>query len=208
MDTQAAQRAVHAVRERMDAEKDQLLALDGRFGDGDLGLTMTKAFAAADEEVRPEGKDPGRYLAEVGMAIARAAPSTLATLMGTGFMRGGKAVGGKDELAGTDLAAFFRAFADGLRHRGKCQPGEKTILDVIEPVADALAGREDPLATLAASAIEAARAGEEAARGMVARQGRAAFYQEQTRDQVDAGAYAGLCFVEAFCGSLEGNGAP
>jgi dihydroxyacetone kinase-like protein len=208
MDTEAAHRAVHAVRERMEAEKDHLLALDGRFGDGDLGLTMTKAFAAADEEVLPGEKEPGRYLAEVGMTIARAAPSTLATLIGTGFMRGGKAVGGKDLLAGPDLAVFFRAFADGLRHRGKCQPGEKTILDVIEPVADALAGREEALPPLASAAIEAARAGEQAARGMVARQGRAAFYQEQTRDQVDAGAYAGLCLVEAFCGSLQGEEGP
>ncbi len=73
---------------------------------------------------------------KAGMLMAKAAPSTMGTLMGTGFMRGGKAVSGTDEISTTDLAEFFQAFVTGIMERGKAKPGEKTIIDSLKPAAD------------------------------------------------------------------------
>ena len=59
-------------------KKDELIRLDGAMGDGDLGLTMEKAFTAAKEEAEKlEEPDAGKLLMKLGMTIARTAPSTM-----------------------------------------------------------------------------------------------------------------------------------
>jgi len=149
--------------------KDFLVELDGRMGDGDLGLTMAKAFAAAcDELVDTAETDIGKIFMKAGMQMAKAAPSTMGTLMGTGFMRGGKAVAGKADLATADLAAFFQAFVEGIMERGKAQPGDKTVIDALKPAADILAqlSTEDPAKALSA-ALSAAEKGLESTKDMI-----------------------------------------
>ena len=207
MDSSAAKKALRAIRTLMDANRDRLIELDSAIGDGDLGLTMTKAFAAADEALADSDEtDIGKIFSQAGMAMAKAAPSTMGTLVATGFMRGGKAVRGKTALEPADVAAFFRAFADGVMERGKTQPGEKTIVDVLDPVATAAAdsvGSGGDMASLAGAAREAGEAGLEAARGMMSQHGKAAIYREQTIGKPDPGATAGLLVIQGFAAALE-----
>ncbi len=207
MDSSSAKKVIRAIRELMDANRDHLIELDSAIGDGDLGLTMTKAFAAADESLADSDEtDVGKLFAQAGMAMAKAAPSTMGTLVATGFMRGGKAVRGKTALESADIAAFFRAFADGVMERGKTKPGEKTIVDVLDPVATALTesvAAGDDAASLAKVAREACEAGLEAARGMMSQHGKAAIYREQTIGKPDPGATAGSFVIKGFAAVLE-----
>ena len=206
MDSSGAKRAIHAIRELMEENRDHLIELDAAIGDGDLGLTMTRAFSAADDGLATlEEPDVGKVLARAGMIMADAAPSTMGTLIATGFMRGGKAIRGKEHLAPEDIAAFFRAFSDGLMERGKSKPGEKTVVDVIEPVAVALAQAPPEFTALAAAGVEAATAGLEATRDMVAQRGRAAVFRDQTRGRQDPGATAGALVVRGFLSALPGR---
>lgn len=198
MDARTAKAGIAAIRERMDAHKDELIELDSKIGDGDLGLTMKRAFVAAHDAVAEfDEDDVGKLLMRAGMAMAKAAPSTMGTLVATGFMRGGKAVSGKSVLDSSDLAAFFRAFADGLTERGKAAPGEKTVIDVFEPVATELEKRSDA-PDLARRAIEAARSGLAASTQMMAQHGKAAVFREKTVGLQDPGATAGVLIVEGF----------
>ena len=99
---------VSGIAALMTEKRDELISLDGAMGDGDLGLTMEKGFAAAREEAeKTEEPDLGKYLMKIGMAIARAAPSTMGTLVATGFMSGGKAVMGVSSLGGPQMAVFL-----------------------------------------------------------------------------------------------------
>ena len=199
-----------SLRAIMEDKREYLIKLDAAMGDGDLGLTMARAFVAADEFVKESREDDlGKLLMQVGMAIAKAAPSTMGTLVSTGFMRGGKAVSGKPELDGKDMAAFFRAFANGIRERGKTEPGNKTILDVMEPAAVAAekAASEpgaDPDAVVNA-AYASARQGWEDAKGMQAQHGRQAYYREKSIGMADPGATAGLLIIEAMRTTLQGK---
>lgn len=193
---------VHAIRTLMEEKKQELIDLDAAMGDGDLGLTMARGFAAVDEEAQNSDEtDLGKLLMRAGMTLAKVAPSTMGTLAATGFMRGGKALPGRQRLSTEDLAAFFEAFVQGLMERGKAQPGEKTIIDSVKPAADALraAQGKDPREALS-EALEAARAGVEATRQMVARHGRVAYYQEQSLGKADPGATAGMYIVQGFLG--------
>ena len=180
--------------------KDFLVELDGRMGDGDLGLTMSKAFTAAcDELTDTEETDIGKIFMKAGMLMAKAAPSTMGTLMGTGFMRGGKAVLGKGEISTTDLADFFQAFVGGIMERGKAKPGEKTIIDSVKPAADTLSqlSGEDPAKALQ-KALLSAEDGLESTKEMVAQHGRIAYYKEQSKGQEDPGATAGMILIKGF----------
>ena len=184
---------------KMNQNRELLIDLDSRLGDGDLGLTMTRAFTtAAQIKPAPEEKDIGRFLAIVGMEISKAAPSTMGTLMATGFMRGGKALKGKETLGAEELRLFFQAFLTGLMERGKSGRGEKTIIDVIGPVSDALQQDYPDLPGAMGAALSAAETGLEATKEMIARHGRAAYYGEQSLGHHDPGATAGLLLVEGF----------
>ena len=180
--------------------KDFLVELDGRMGDGDLGLTMSKGFTAACDELRDTAEtDIGKIFMKAGMQMAKAAPSTMGTLMGTGFMRGGKAVAGKAELTTADLADFFQAFVAGIMERGKARPGEKTIIDALKPAADTLTqfSNEVPAKALSA-ALSAAEKGLESTKNMIAQHGRIAYYKEQSKGQEDPGATAGVILIKGF----------
>jgi len=180
--------------------RDFLVELDGRMGDGDLGLTMSKAFTAAcDELADTDEADPGKILMKAGMIMAKAAPSTMGTLMGTGFMRGGKAIAGKSEIATADLADFFQAFVVGIMERGKAKPGEKTIIDSLKPAADTLsrASGED-IAKAVQEALKAAEKGLDATKDMVAQHGRIAYYKEKSKGLEDPGATAGVILIKGF----------
>ena len=198
---------IRAVRSTMEEQRDHLIELDAAMGDGDLGLTMVKAFVAADEFAASiDLTDLGKLLMQAGMTMARVAPSTMGTLVATGFMRGGKELADKESIDGADLAAFLRAFADGIKERGKTEVGNKTILDVMHPAAtaaeQAAAGGAAPAGVLAA-ASEAAAAGWEEAKGMQAQHGRQAYYREQSIGKADPGATAGLFIIQAMLSAVQ-----
>jgi len=210
LDAVAARAIVSRIADLMARKRDELIALDGAMGDGDLGLTMEKGFAAARDAVqKAEDADPGRLLVKAGMAIARAAPSTMGTLAATGFMSGGKAVMGKQSLDPADLAVFFTAFTDGIMQRGKSRPGEKTVVDVLLPASRAFSDAVAAGAGLS-KAMEKLRdgasAGREAARQMIAQHGRLAYYQEQARGKDDPGCVAGTYILQGFWEQVTGAG--
>ena len=193
----------------MAEKKEELIALDGAMGDGDLGLTMEKGFAAAREEAeKTEEPDLGKFLMKIGMAIARAAPSTMGTLVATGFMSGGKAVMGAPALGGVEMAAFFQAFTAGIMQRGKSKPGEKTVVDVLLPASEAFSAAVAAGATLpeAFRALRsAAGEGRARARDMIAQHGRLAYYQEQSKGRDDPGAVACTYMLQCFSDHLSGT---
>ncbi len=186
----------------MDENRDNLIALDSMMGDGDLGITMAKAFTAADEETnQSDEKLPGKMLMKIGMGMAKAAPSTMGTLMATGFMRGGKAIGDVEMIDLAALARFFDAFTNGIIERGKSKPGNKTIIDVLYPATIALRDAEKNNKTLdagIADAYEAAQKGMEDSKQMKAQHGRAAYYQDASIGKQDAGATVGLLMIESI----------
>ena len=184
------------------AKRDFLIDLDGKVGDSDLGLTMNKAFMAAAASVNANVSDPiGKTLQVAGMAIAKAAPSTMGTLTATGFMRGGKAIGDCASMSTSEFATFWRAYHDGVVERGKAKPGDKTLVDVLGPITlsletSASAGVALPEALV--QATEAAANALEGTKAMVAQHGKAACFQEKSLGLQDAGATVGFLIIDTM----------
>jgi phosphoenolpyruvate---glycerone phosphotransferase subunit DhaL len=190
------------LREVFAAQRDFLIELDGKVGDSDLGLTMNKAFIAASESVSANATDPiGRTIQLAGMAVAKAAPSTMGTLVATGFMRGGKSLEAATAIGTAEMATFWDAFLTGVSERGKAKRGDKTLIDVLAPIAESLAAaaaNTTALTPALTSATAAAAAGLEASKGMIAQHGKAACFQEKTLGLQDAGATVGWLIIDAM----------
>ncbi len=186
----------------IDLHQDTLMQLDSVMGDGDLGFTMTKAFAAAYQEtISSEENIPGKLLSRIGMIIAKTSPSTMGTLVATGFMKGGKIIGESEIMGPEELVLFFETFVKSIMERGKSVPGNKTIVDVLHPAALAMrkaVNNHDSLNSIINAAKEASLLGLEASTQMKAQHGRAAYYQENSIGKQDGGATVGAYIIDGF----------
>ncbi len=182
----AARRTAAALK----ANEAVLTELDQAVGDGDLGVTAIKLAEALEAAADQGGADLGKYLAQTGMALNRAAPSTMGTLMATALMQAGKQAMGRESLAAADLPRLLDAATEGVRTRGKANLGDKTLLDALQPASEAFAaalseGRSLPAA--AEAMVAAARDGRDRVTPLRNRIGRAGWLGERTEGKVDPG---------------------
>ena len=202
----AIQAAILRVAARLPALRDPLNQLDAAMGDGDLGISVSKAGPAIEEyvEANPPGDDLGKFIAGLGLAINRAASSTMGALTATALMRAGKEAKGLAELDASALARAVQAADAGVQERGKAQPGDKTVVDALHPAAQAFAvaveGGQD-LRTAGQAMLAAARQGRDAAIPLRSKIGRAAWVGERTENQADPGTVLFVEILEAILGS-------
>ncbi|MCI8552802.1 MAG: DAK2 domain-containing protein [Lawsonibacter sp.] len=189
-------------------KKEELCEMDAQMGDGDLGLTMDKGYGALPSLLQEnmEVGDVGKTLMKAGMKMSSVVPSTMGTLMSSGIMEGGKALKGKAELGAAELAAYLTAFAAGIQKRGKCQLGDRTILDAVDPAARAAeraAAEGGDLAAVLNAACEGAAQGVEATKSMTPKFGKAAVFAAKATGVPDQGAVAGACMLDGLKRGLE-----
>lgn len=189
-------------------KKEELCEMDANMGDGDLGLTMDKGYGALPGLLREnaEADDAGKTLMKAGMKMSSVVPSTMGTLMSSGIMEGGKALKGKRELGPQELAVYLTAFAAGIQKRGKCQLGDRTILDAVDPAAKAAekaAAEGGDLDAVIAAACEGAAQGVEATKSMTPKFGKAAVFAAKAAGVPDQGAVAGMYMIQGLRRGLE-----
>lgn len=176
-----------------DAEKERLCELDGEIGDGDHGITMALGWKAVTERLAraPESATCGALSQQAAQAFLNAVGASSGPLYATALMRGAAAVGTAEPLEEDEIVAFFTAAVEGIRQRGKAEPGDKTMLDAWLPAVQAMQARHAegaPLPALLHAAREGAERGAEATRDMIARRGRAGRLGERSRGHLDPGA--------------------
>lgn len=200
-------RAVAETSALMERNKQRLIDMDSVIGDADLGLTMSKGYAAAKECAEGlEDEDIAVRFKKIGFAISKAVPSTMGTLMATAFIGAGKALGnGKSGLDADDIGVMFMGMADAVSERGKAKEGEKTLLDVLYPVARAVrAAATDDIADRMRTALDTAKASLEKTKELMSQHGKAAVFREKTVGLEDPGGAAAALLVEGFakaCGA-------
>ena len=187
------------------ANQQMITELDQAVGDGDLGITAVKLAETLEIAAGKAGVvDVGKWLAETGMALNRAAPSTMGTLTATALMQAGKVAIGKNKLAVDDLPALLSAAATAVETRGKAHVGDKTALDVLRPAADAFAAAlaaGQPLAVAGAAMLAAARDGRDRVTPLRNKVGRASWLGERTEGKVDPGCAFAVVALTAIVGA-------
>ncbi len=196
--------AILRVAGALEANREALQQLDQASGDGDLGITAGKIAAALREYAAAAALDDlGKYLAAAGMAVNRAASSTMGTLLATALMRAGKEAKGLNEFTPPDLARLLNAADQGIQERGKAQVGDKTIVDALHPAAEAFSSAVQAGAALpeaAAVMLAAAEIGRDGVTSLRSRIGRASWQGERAEGQVDPGCAALVMILKAICG--------
>ncbi len=176
----------------LEAAKDYLTDLDSAVGDGDQGVTMTIGFRAI-REVLPtlRGQDVGSIVMKSGMTFNGKAASTIGALIATGAMRAGREVKGQTEIELADLVRMLDAAITGIKERGKAEVGDKTVLDMLVPTAQALRSAADeglPLDEALKLSVVAAAEGVKSTIPMKSKIGRASWLQDRTIGHQDPGA--------------------
>ncbi len=194
-------RLIAATAATIAAHAEELTTLDQAIGDGDHGVNMKRGFdaiAAAAEEI---GALPfAGALQKAGMTLVMTVGGASGPLYGSLLMGLGKAAG---QDGGPDAAAMLAEGVAAVKKRGKSEAGEKTMLDVLVPVLEALraAGPGD----LTAAARAAADQGLAATKDMLATKGRASFLGERSVGHLDPGARSSALLVHAVCDVIEGK---
>ena len=181
---------------------DELTTLDQAIGDGDHGINMKRGFeaiAAAADEIA--GLDFGPALQKAGMTLVMKVGGASGPLYGSGLMAMGKAATGVPANP-ADVAALLNAAIDAIKARGKSDVGAKTMLDLLVPVAQAIAaGGADAVAAARKTAEDAL----ESTRPMKATKGRASFLGDRSIGHLDPGARSSALLVNAVCDVVEGQ---
>ena len=193
---------VRAAAERVIASAPELTVLDQAIGDGDHGANMKRGFEAVLGKLDAIGAQPlDEALKTLGKTLVMTVGGAAGPLYGSFFMAAGDALSRSKRLP-EDLAEVFGSGVTAVSARGRSQPGEKTMLDVLFPVLEVLkaeAGRPDLIERVRAAASEAT------ARTvpMQATKGRASFLGARSIGHVDPGARSSCVLLHAVCNTLE-----
>jgi dihydroxyacetone kinase-like protein len=179
------------------AHADELTALDSAIGDGDHGHNMKRGFEALMAEGDAISAKPlGEALKAAGMKLVMTVGGASGPLFGTLLMTLGKEIGETPDRAAFNAA--FRKAVDSVAARGKSEKGQKTMLDVLYPIADALDGGADGSGVKVVAA-EAA----EATVPVLATRGRASFLGERSVGHMDPGSRSVSLLAEAIADFME-----
>jgi phosphoenolpyruvate---glycerone phosphotransferase subunit DhaL len=170
----------------------ELVRLDTAIGDGDHGTNMDRGMRKAVEKVDDTaGDDIGGLLKAVGMALVSSVGGAAGPLYGTLFLQMGTASAGREELDLAGWTAMLEAGVQGVRARGKAEPGDKTMIDALVPALDALRAAGDDGSELSEALRRSADAAEEGMRATIpleARRGRASYLGPRSVGHQDPGA--------------------
>lgn len=190
------------VAELIHTHRDRLTELDAAIGDADHGANLDRGFMAVLETLEKlERQDAGAILKNTGMRLISTVGGASGPLYGTAFRRAGRAVEGYYEIGDQLLLEMLQHFAEGISTMGKAVPGDKTMVDALEPAVSALRAQLAAGASLKEAlqeAAAAARQGAVATTPLVARRGRASYLGERSAGHQDPGATSSALIIQAL----------
>jgi phosphoenolpyruvate---glycerone phosphotransferase subunit DhaL len=177
---------------------DELTQLDQAIGDGDHGLNMKRGALAIQAKLPQwQGQSFNDTLRAMGMTCMSTIGGSSGPVFGTLLVTLAKEL--PPEPGPDDLSRAVQAGIAALTKLGKAEVGQKTLLDVLDPLQRELAtGGDQLLARVRQCAIDAA----EATAKMDAIKGRASFLGDRALGHIDPGSRSMALIVGSICDSL------
>jgi dihydroxyacetone kinase-like protein len=194
----ALTRIIEAATHTLVAHVEELTALDAAIGDGDHGLNMKRGALAIQAKLGELQKQSlNDALKTMGMTCMSTVGGSSGPVFGTLLVTLGKELPTQPQAA--DLAHALAAGIAALSRLGKVEVGQKTLLDVLDPVQKVLAaGGDDLLARVRQCAHDSAQATAQ----MDAIKGRASFLGERALGHVDPGSRSMALIIAAVCDTI------
>ncbi len=171
--------------DKIQANKEYLTSLDQAIGDGDHGINMARGFQEVMTKTEASQYDTvSDLLKDVAMTLLSKVGGASGPLYGTAFLKMSMAVKGHTSV---DQPAFTKGVEDalnGILQRGKATVGDKTMIDVWNPILALLKENES---VNAEQLEDAAKHAMESTKDVMAKKGRAAYLKERSIGHLDPG---------------------
>ncbi|WP_295883253.1 dihydroxyacetone kinase subunit L [uncultured Anaerococcus sp.] len=186
------------IRNLIDNNKSYLVELDQKFGDGDLGVSMSQGFNGILNDYE-DNNDLGRLLLDISRNFNESAPSSLGTIISFGIMGMAKSLKDKNEIGSEEFYCALISGVENIEKKAHSKEGEKTIIDSIRPaLRKAEPFKSDGFVILSQKLMEGSAEGANSTKDMISKHGRAAYHNEKTLGHIDGGAYVGKLIFEAI----------
>ena len=168
----------------------ELNTLDSIVGDGDHGFTMQRGVTEIEKRLSvSDCHDFAELFDTAAIAFAEGSGGAIGPILSAFFAEGGVLFKGKTFLSTEDLVIFIEKGAESIMQVGGAVGGDKTILDAMIPAYEFLAlNKNREPKDILEETWQITKKAAEATGEMIARQGRARFLKENSRNFQDAGA--------------------
>jgi dihydroxyacetone kinase-like protein len=178
---------------------DELTALDQAIGDGDHGLNMKRGAQAIQAKLDLlKDSSLNSALEVMGKTCIAMVGGSSGPVFGTLLLTLGKELPINPTSA--DVAKALRASIEALTRLGKAKVGQKTLLDVLDPVQSVLAaGGDNIVVRVKQCAFDSAAATAD----MDATRGRSSFLGDRAKGHVDPGSRSMALIIGSVCDTLQ-----
>jgi phosphoenolpyruvate---glycerone phosphotransferase subunit DhaL len=178
-----------------------LTALDQAIGDGDHGLNMRRGAQAIQGKLPELAAMPfNDALKTMGMTCMSTIGGSSGPVFGTLLVTLSKELTANPSAA--DVARALDAGIKALTRLGKAEVGQKTLLDVLDPVRQMLATTDKTGDALKAATRQCAIDSAQATAHMDAGRGRSSFLGDRALGHVDPGSHSMALIMGAICDKL------
>ncbi|MDC9729772.1 MAG: dihydroxyacetone kinase subunit DhaL [Methyloprofundus sp.] len=198
------EKTIRAANDVIEQNAEEVAELDRAIGDGDHVINIQRGLKVLAEQATDISQlEWSVAWKKMGMLCMSKIGGASGSLFGTLFVAMAKDSNDKvfDTLA---FSSALLAGVEAMKLRGKSAAGEKTMLDVLIPVAVVLQenAAEDALSDLLIKVKETAILGMESTENMLATKGRASFLEERSVGHIDAGARSSQLMICAIADVL------
>lgn len=194
----ATRAAALACAAALKAHEDELTALDAATGDGDLGVSMRRGAEAIEAFCRQDTSvDAASVLTGIANALRRAIAGSSGPFYAIGLLRAARYLASCQQLDHKAWEGAFEAAVHGISELGGAQPGDRTMLDALQPALEAFKFSHD-----ISEAATAAEVGAAATAQMLPRLGRASYLGNRALGNKDGGAVAVSLWLRAIADAL------
>ena len=194
------------IQEVIDFHATEIEKLDQEIGDGDHIFNVQRGIKLVIE-LEPIIKELpiSKALNQIAMKVLSGIGGSSGALFGTLFMTMAK---GENIDEGVDYKKAIEIFSQGVeavKQRGKADVGEKTMMDVLIPVAnclqDGIQNNRD-INEILTEAVKVAEDGMLSTKDLLATKGRASFLGERAKGHIDPGARSSQLMIKTVCESV------
>ncbi|UYH51931.1 dihydroxyacetone kinase family protein [Candidatus Kirkpatrickella diaphorinae] len=200
-------RVMTAIAQALAAAEAELGRIDAQTGDGDHGQGMARGSDAAAKAARAAAHAGGgarTVLAIAADAWADRAGGTSGALWGAGLHAFSTKLSDEKQATAHEMARGVMEARDVIMRLGGAKPGDKTLIDALDPLATSLAAetQDDPATNWERGAAAAQREAE-VTRLLQARRGRSRTHGERSIGHPDAGALSLALVAKVVAESLK-----
>ena len=190
----------------IDNNAPEIEKLDQEIGDGDHIFNVQRGIKLVIElEPIIKHLSMSKALNQIAMKILSGIGGSSGALFGTLFMTMAKVSNIDDGIDYKKAINMFVHGVEAVKQRGKADVGEKTMMDVLIPVANCLkegVEKDIDLKDLMRKTIETAEKGMLSTKNLLATKGRASFLGERSKGHIDPGARSSQLMIKTVCMSI------